>query len=429
MSETNAAEVISVGTELLLGEILNTNAQYLAQELARLGIPHYYQTVVGDNVLRLQKAVAIGCERSRLLIFTGGLGPTPDDLTTEALADFFQVPLVERADVLEEIAQKFARRGRQMSPSNRKQALIPQGAEVLPNPTGSAPGIIWQPRPGLIILTFPGVPSEMKAMWQQTAVPYLRTQGWGQAVIYSRTLRFWGVAESTLAEKVSEQLALQNPTVAPYAGNGEVRLRVSAKATTEAEAAQLIVPVEQQIQSIAGLDYYGADDDSLASVVGNLLKQAGQTVAVAESCTGGGLGEFLTRVAGSSAYFRGGVISYDNQVKIDLLGVTPEDLAQHGAVSDVVAQQMAAGVRERLKASWGLSITGVAGPDGGSETKPVGLVYLGIAAPDGQVESFRYLFGDYHSRDLIRWLSLSAVLDLLRRKLLSHHQNLHYKGD
>lgn len=420
MSETNSAEVISVGTELLLGEILNTNAQYLAQELARLGIPHYYQTVVGDNILRLQKAVAIACERSRLLIFTGGLGPTPDDLTTETLADFFQVPLIERADVLEEIAQKFARRGRQMSPSNRKQALIPAGAEILPNPTGSAPGIIWQPRPGLIILTFPGVPSEMKVMWQQTAVPYLRSQGWGQDIIYSRTLRFWGVAESTLAEKVSEQLALQNPTVAPYAGKGEVRLRISAKAATETEAVQLIAPVAHQIQTIAGLDYYGTDDDSLALVVGGLLKQAGQTVAVAESCTGGGLGEFLTRTSGSSAYFRGGVISYDNQVKIDLLGVNPEDLAKHGAVSDEVAQQMATGVRDRLKSSWGLSITGIAGPDGGSETKPVGLVYLGIAAPNGQVESFRYLFGESRGRDLIRWLSLSTVLDLLRRKLLSN---------
>lgn len=414
----NSAEIISVGTELLLGEILNTNAQFLAQELARLGIAHYYQTVVGDNILRLQKAVAIACERSRLLIFTGGLGPTPDDLTTEALADFFQAPLIEREDVLAEIAEKFARRGRHMSPSNRKQALIPAGAAVLPNPTGSAPGMIWQPRPGLILMTFPGVPSEMKAMWQQTAVPYLRSQGWGQEIIYSRTLRFWGIAESTLAEKVSEQLALQNPTVAPYAGKGEVRLRISAKAPTEAEALQIIAPVERQIQTIAGLDYYGADEDSLASVVGNLLKQAGQTVAVAESCTGGGLGQFLTSIAGSSAYFRGGIISYDNEIKIDLLGVSADTLAQHGAVSDLVAQQMAIGVRDRLQATWGLSITGVAGPDGGTATKPVGLVYVGIAGPNNQVESYRHQFGESRSREMIRWLSLCAVLDTLRRKLL-----------
>jgi nicotinamide-nucleotide amidase len=417
MSETNAAEVISVGTELLLGEILNINAQYLAQELASLGIPHYYQTVVGDNILRLQKAVAIGCERSRILIFTGGLGPTPDDLTTEALADFFQSSLVERTDLLEEIAQKFAQRGRVMSPSNRKQALLPVGAEVLPNPTGSAPGMIWQPRPGLTILTFPGVPSEMKAMWQQTAVPYLRNQGWGQEVIYSRTLRFWGIAESVLAERVAQQLESQNPTVAPYAGMGEVWLRISAKAPNQAAALELITPIQQQIQATAGLDYYGSDDDTLASVVGNLLKQAGQTVAVAESCTGGGLGEFLTRVPGSSAYFRGGVISYDNQVKINLLGVNPDDLAAQGAVSGIVAEQMATGVQTRLQADWGLSITGIAGPDGGSAAKPVGLVYVGIAAPTGEVESVRYLFGS-RSRDMIRWLSLASVLDRLRRKLV-----------
>ena len=418
MTETNAAEIISVGTELLLGEILNSNAQFLAQELAKLGIPHYYQTVVGDNVMRLQRAVAIGCERSRILIFTGGLGPTPDDLTTAALADFFQTPLIERADVLKEIAQKFAQRGRPMSPSNRKQALIPDGAEVLPNPTGSAPGIIWQPRPGLVILTFPGVPSEMKVMWQQTAVPFLIGQGWGQEIIYSRVLRFWGIGESTLAEKVAAQINLQNPTVAPYAGKGEVRLRVSSKARTEAEAMQVIEPVAEQIKQIAGADFYGTDHETLASVVGQRLKQQGQTVAVAESCTGGGLGQFLTEIPGSSAYFRGGVISYDNQIKVELLGVDAAVLAAQGAVSAAVAEQMAIGARDRLKASWGLSITGVAGPDGGSDEKPVGLVYLGIAAPDGSVESHRYLFGSSRSREMIRWMSLCTVLDLLRRKLI-----------
>jgi len=418
MTETNAAEIISVGTELLLGEILNSNAQFLAQELAKLGIPHYYQTVVGDNVIRLQRAVAIGCERSRILIFTGGLGPTPDDLTTAALADFFQTPLIERADLLEEITQKFVQRGRPMSPSNRKQALIPDGAEVLPNPTGSAPGIIWQPRPGLVILTFPGVPSEMKVMWQQTAVPFLISQGWGQEIIYSRVLRFWGIGESTLAEKVAEQINLQNPTVAPYAGKGEVRLRVSSKARTEAEAMQVIAPVAEQIQQIAGADFYGTDQETLASVVGQHLRQRGQTVAVAESCTGGGLGQFLTEIPGSSAYFRGGVISYDNQIKIDLLGVDAAVLAAQGAVSAPVAEQMAIGACDRLKASWGLSITGIAGPDGGSDEKPVGLVYLGIAAPDGSVESHRYLFGSSRSREMIRWMSLCTVLDLLRRKLI-----------
>lgn len=418
-AEFKSAEIISVGTELLLGEILNTNAQFLAQQFAQLGIPHYYQTVVGDNPLRLQKAVAIACERSRLLVFTGGLGPTPDDLTTETLAELFGVPLVEHPEILEDIAQKYAQRGRSMTPSNRKQALLPQGAQILPNPTGSAPGMIWQPRAGLTLLTFPGVPSEMQTMWWQTAVPYLQSQGWGQEMIYSRTLRFWGIAESALAEKAATFLEQDDPTVAPYAGKGEVRLRISTKATSEASALEKIAPVEQQLREMSGLDCYGADEESLASVVGSLLKERGHTVAVAESCTGGGLGHLITTVAGSSLYFRGGVISYDNQVKIDVLGVSAADLAQYGAVSEQVAKQMAIGVRQQLRTTWGLSITGVAGPDGGTEAKPVGLVYLGIAGPDEQVQSFRFQYGDFRGRETIRWLSACTALDLLRRQLLS----------
>jgi nicotinamide-nucleotide amidase len=415
----SSAEIVCVGTELLLGEILNTNAQFLAQQLAELGIPHYYQTVVGDNPLRLQKALAIACERSSLLIFTGGLGPTPDDLTTETLADFFGVPLVERADILEDIAQKYRQRGREMTPSNRKQALIPAGAEVLPNSTGTAPGIIWQPHAGVTILTFPGVPSEMKTMWQETAVAYLRSQGWGQETIYSRTLRYWGIPESALAEKVAAFFELENPTVAPYAGQGEVRLRVSAKADSEATALALIEPVAQQLQQIGGADYYGTDDDTLAAVVGRLLRQNHQTLSVAESCTGGGLGSLLTAISGSSDYFWGGVISYDNRVKQSLLGVNADDLAVHGAVSDVVAQQMAIGVRSRLGTDWALSITGVAGPGGGSEAKPVGLVYVGLAAPDGSVTSSAHQFGARRNREGIRWVSVCTALDLLRRRLLN----------
>ncbi len=411
------AEIISVGTELLLGEILNSNAQFLAQELAGLGISHYYQTVVGDNVRRLQKAIAIACERSSLLIFTGGLGPTPDDLTTATLADFFNTPLIERPEVLQDIAEKLTRRGRSMALSNRKQALLPEGAAILPNPTGTAPGVIWQPQAGLTILTFPGVPSEMKAMWQQTAVPYLRSQGWSQGAIYSRTLRFWGIGESTLAEKASAQIQLKNPTVAPYAGKGEVRLRISTKAATESEALRLIAPVEQQLRDIGGLDCFGADDDTLAAVVGDRLKTSQQTVSVAESCTGGGLGSLLTAIPGSSAYFWGGIISYDNRVKINLLGVDADVLVQQGAVSAEVACQMAVGVRDRLGTTWGLSVTGIAGPDGGTETKPVGLVYIGLASPDS-VESFQYQFGTFRGRETVRELSAYTALDLLRRKLI-----------
>ena len=414
-----SAEIICVGTELLLGDILNSNAQFLAQELAQLGIPHYYQTVVGDNPARLKKVIAIACERSRLLIFTGGLGPTPDDLTTETIADFFDTPLVERPEILADITQKYAQRGRKMTPNNRKQALIPVGADILPNPGGSAPGIIWQPRTGLTLLTFPGVPAELQLMWRETAVPYLRAQGWGQEIIHSRLLRFWGISESALAEKVAPFFNLHNPMVAPYANQGEVKLRISARAESEAIARQLIEPIEQQLRQIGGLDYYGCDNDTLASVVGELLRSTHETLAVAESCTGGGLGQLLTAIPGSSDYFWGGIISYDNQVKVSLLNVDPANLAQHGAVSDIVAKQMAVGARSRLGTTWGLSITGIAGPGGGTPAKPVGLVYVGLAGPDQEVESIEYRLGELRSREWIRRLSACSALDQLRRRLLT----------
>lgn len=413
-----SAEIICVGTELLLGDILNSNAQYLAKQLATLGIPHYNQTVVGDNPDRIKQTIEIAINRASILIFTGGLGPTPDDLTTETIADFFGTPLVEHPEVIADITEKYARRGRTMTASNRKQALQPQGADLLPNPLGTAPGMMWQPRPNLIILTFPGVPREMYRMWTDTAVPYLKNQGWGEKVIYSRILRFWGVAESALAERVGDLLDSTNPTVAPYAGNGEVRLRVAAYASSETEAMAQIAPVESKIKQIAGIDYYGADSDSLASVVGNLLKEAKQTLSVAESCTGGGLGRLVTAVSGSSDYFMGGVISYDNRVKVSVLGVNPQDLERYGAVSSEVAAQMALGVKKLLNTDWALSITGVAGPTGGTETKPVGLVYIGLAHFDGNVETFGYNLGREQDRDWIRQLSSCHALDRLRRQLL-----------
>jgi nicotinamide-nucleotide amidase len=412
-----AAEVICVGTELLLGDILNSNSQYLAQELAELGVPHFYQTVVGDNIDRVHQAIEIGAARSSILIFTGGLGPTPDDLTTEAIASFFNTPLVEHPEVIADIEHKFAQNGRIMTPSNRKQALQPLGADVLPNRSGTAPGMIWQPRKGLTIFTFPGVPREMHRMWRDTAVPFLKTQGYGQNTIYSRSLRFFGIPEAALAEKVNHLFDSANPTVAPYAGKGQVRLRISARATSEAEAQMLIEPIASEIKQIAGADYFGSDEDTLASVVGELLRAKGQTLAVAESCTGGGLGQMLTETPGSSDYFMGGIISYANRVKVDLLGVDPDDLATEGAVSEIVARQMATGVKAKLATDWGVSITGIAGPGGGTEIKPVGLVYIGIAAPDGSVEGIKYQLGSQRERELIRQMSAAQGLNLLRRRL------------
>ena len=413
-----SAEIICIGTELLLGDILNGNAQYLAKQLARLGIPHYYQTVVGDNIERIKQAIAIGISRSQILIFTGGLGPTPDDLTCEAIASFFDKTLEERQEIIEDLQRKYSARGRVMASNNRKQALMPQGAEILFNPTGTAPGIIWQPRSGITVLTFPGVTSEMHRMWEETAVPYLQNQGWGKTVIYSRMLKFWGIGESTLAEKVTSYLNLSNPTVAPYAGKGEVKLRVSAKAENSELAEALINPIAQEIQNIAGLDYYGADKDTLASVIGFLLSQRGETLAVAESCTGGLVGKMLTDISGSSNYFWGSITAYENSVKQKLLGVTSQDLETLGAVSAVVAEKMSAGVRLRLGTTWGLSVTGIAGPSGESNNKPIGLVYIGLANSQGTI-SFENHFGASRDRTSIRHLSACTALDILRRELIT----------
>lgn len=417
-SAAKSAEIICVGTELLLGDILNGNAQFLAKELAGLGIAHYYQTVVGDNPARIQQLVTLATERSQLLLFTGGLGPTPDDLTIETLANLFGAPLIEHPDLLADIEAKFTARGRTMPISNRKQALLPEGAMVLPNAQGTAPGIIWSPRPHLTLMTFPGVPREMQAMWRETAVPYLQAHGWVNNTIVSRMLRFWGISESALAERVAPYLSQGNPTVAPYASNGEAKLRISARATSTAAAQAQIHPVEAGIRALVGDDCYGADDDSLASVVGHLLLQRQQTLAVAESCTGGGLGQLLTTVAGSSAYFQGGIISYDNRVKVNLLKVDAAVLEAQGAVSAPVAEQMALGAKALLQTDWALSITGIAGPAGGSPTKPVGLVYIGLATPSGDVVSYRHEFSGYRGRDWVRQLSALSALDALRRNLL-----------
>ncbi len=410
-------ELLCVGTELLLGNILNGNARWLGEQLAALGLPHYRQSVLGDNRSRLIRFAQEAAERSRVLITTGGLGPTPDDLTTEALATAFETPLEERPEVWADIVAKCRSRGREPGPSLRRQAQLPRGAQVLPNATGTAPGMIWSPQEGFTILTFPGVPSEMRAMWSATAAPWLRDSDLAQGVIASRQLHFWGIGESSLAEQIEDLLAGRNPTVAPYAGGGEVMLRLTARAQTEDEAFRLLDPVEEELCRRTGRLCFGADDDTLASVVIASLRERGQTLAVAESCTGGGLGASLTSVPGASEVLLGGVIAYANPVKRDLLSVPQELLDRHGAVSDPVAIAMAEGVRRCTGADWGVAITGIAGPGGGSETKPVGLVHLAVVGPDG-AESSGERFGASQGRDWIRRLSVGEALNRLRLRLL-----------
>ncbi|PWL21901.1 MAG: competence/damage-inducible protein A [Synechococcus sp. XM-24] len=410
------AEVLCVGSELLLGNITNGNARWIAEQLAALGVPHQRQMVVGDNRERLMAEVRQAAGRCRVLITTGGLGPTPDDLTTETIAAAFETPLVEHPEIWAEIQARLSARGRICSPSNRRQAFLPEGAAVLPNPTGTAPGMIWSPVPGFTVLTFPGVPSEMKAMWQQTAAPWLRQSGLAAGVFASRMLRFWGVSESALAEEMADLLGQANPTVAPYAGAGEVKLRITARAEHQADAEALLLPVEREIRRRTGQSCFGVDEQSLAEVVLQQLRLRGQTVAVAESCTGGGLGAALAAVPGASDVFLGGVIAYANGVKQGLLGVPAELLLAHGAVSDPVAQSMAEGARRVTGADWGLAITGVAGPGGGSDEKPVGLVHLAIAGPDG-CSSEGVRFGTSRGRTWIQTLSAGEALNRLRLRL------------
>ncbi|MFM7086115.1 MAG: competence/damage-inducible protein A [Cyanobium sp.] len=411
-----AAEVLCIGTELLLGNILNGNARWLAEQLAALGVPHHRQQVVGDNRERLIAAVREAAGRCRVLITTGGLGPTPDDLTTAAIAAAFDTPLEENAEAWADIEAKLAQRGRTPSETLRRQALIPRGATLLPNPTGTAPGVIWSPQPGFTLLTFPGVPSEMQAMWQASAVPWLQRSGLSAGVFASRTLRFWGVSESALAERVADLLEGENPTLAPYAGAGEVKLRLTACGGDQTAAAALLQPLEQELHRRTGLLCYGTDDDSLAAVVLQALRRRGETLAVAESCTGGGLGAALAAVPGASEVFLGGVIAYANAVKQGLLGVPAELLERCGAVSDPVAEAMAAGARRATGADWALAITGVAGPAGGSAEKPVGLVHIGLAGPDG-TSSEGIRFGASRGRGWIQTLSSGEALNRLRLAL------------
>jgi len=413
-----SAEILCIGTELLLGNITNGNARWIAEQLAALGLPHHRQLVVGDNRDRLIAELQAAAQRCRVLITTGGLGPTPDDLTTEAIAAAFGAPLVEHPQVWAEIQARLAARGRPCAASNRRQAFLPEGAALLPNPTGTAPGMVWSPRPEFTILTFPGVPSEMRAMWEATAAPWLRAAGLAEGVFASRMLHFWGVSESNLAEQMADLLEGTNPTVAPYAGSGEVKLRITARAATAEAAAQLLEPVETEIRARTGVLCFGVDEVSLASVLLEQLRRRGQTLAVAESCTGGGLGAALAAVPGASDVLLGGVIAYANSVKQGLLGVPAALLEVHGAVSDPVARAMAEGARGAIGADWALAITGVAGPGGGSAEKPVGLVHIALAGPAG-CSSEGVRFGASRGRSWIQTLATGEALNRLRLALLA----------
>ncbi len=410
-------ELLAVGTELLLGDVVNANAAWLGRRLAAAGLDVTTAAVVGDNIGRITAAVSGGLERADALVMTGGLGPTQDDLTREALASVAGVALVRDPGLERALRERYAGFGHGVPERNYRQADRPSNADVLANPRGSAPGLCLE-LPAGVVYALPGVPHEMEAMFTASVLPDLLRRAGKPAVIVSRVLRVAGMWESAvadaLAELEAELEAVGNPTMAFLAERGEVRVRVTAKAADDAAAARLIEPVERLARAALGANVYGADEETLASATSRLLLEAGATVAVAESLTGGLLGARLSEEAGSSATFRGGVVAYATGLKADLLGVGAATLDRSGAVSAETAVAMAEGVRHRLGATYGLSLTGVAGPEE-QEGAPVGTVYAGLAGPGGSAAVLHRLTGD---RARVRVLATLAALDLLRRHLL-----------
>ncbi|HJV45381.1 MAG TPA: competence/damage-inducible protein A [Bacillota bacterium] len=376
------AEIIAVGTELLLGQIANTNAQYISKKLAELGIDVYYHTVVGDNVGRLNEVVLLANSRSELIIFTGGLGPTKDDLTKETIARGMGKQLVQDDFAMKQIEAYFLRRGITMSENNRKQALVIEGSTIFPNDHGMAPGMATGTN-GIHYLLFPGPPRELIPMFESYAVPYLQSLSNVHLILHSKVLRFYGIGESLLEEKLMDLIDGQsNPTIAPYAGEAEVTIRLTAKASNIEQANQMIAIVEKQIEERVGEFIYGYNDDSLPQVVFSKLKQNSWKLALAESCTGGLVSRMITAIPGSSEIYSGGVVCYSADVKQNVVGVPEETIHQYGTVSEETALAMANKIRMLMNADIGLAITGVAGPNE-SEGKPVGLVYIGISSSKG----------------------------------------------
>lgn len=406
------AELIAVGTEILLGDIVNTDAQVISQGLSELGINVFYQTVVGDNPARLRHVVETARDRADIIITTGGLGPTLDDLTKETLATVFGKKMALHQPSLDRIKGFFQTIGREMTPNNEKQAWLPEGCTVFVNEWGTAPGCAFEAY-GKHVLMLPGPPRECNPMWKECAMPYLYKLAGG--CIVSRNIRVFGLGESNMEAILHDMMAeSKNPTIAPYAKTSECFARVTAKADTPEACEKLLDPVVEKICGLLGEDVYGVDVDSLEQVVGDGLRARGLMLAVAESCTGGLLSKRITDVPGCSDYYLGGVCSYANEVKMKVLGVQKETLDTVGAVSPEVAEQMAEGVARALGADVGVGITGVAGPGGGTDDKPVGLVYISVWH-NGQ--HFTRKMKAANGRDRIRMQAASTALDLIRRNI------------
>ncbi|MBM3775929.1 MAG: competence/damage-inducible protein A [Acidobacteria bacterium] len=406
------AEIIAVGSELLTGQHLDTNSLFLTEQLNNLGVEVVTKCVVGDHCERLAASVRAALTRSQILILSGGLGPTEDDVTREAVGLALDRRLNYHPEIAEQLEQRFAQMKRRMAEVNRRQAFIVEGAEVLPNDRGTAPGQWIEERDQIVIL-LPGPPHELKAMFTRQCVPRLERRV-PRAAICTLSMRVTGIPESDLDQLISPAYKkYDNPVTTILAGPGDIQIHLRARCQQESEALVLLAELGGQIQLLLGDRIYSHSGEPLEAVIGELLRKSSATLAVAESCTGGLLGERLTSVAGSSDYFLGGFICYSNRLKTELLGVSEQMLEEFGAVSKEVAEAMAAGARRRTGATYALAVTGVAGPGGGSEQKPVGSVFVGLADASGCQTLHRQFLGD---RARIRAFASQMALDMLRRK-------------
>lgn len=405
-------EIISVGTEILLGDILNTDAQFLSIQLALMGISVLHQTTVGDNPERLREALGIAASRNDIIITSGGLGPTPDDLTKEICCEFFSKKCVLHRESLERMSSYFASKGLEMTENNKKQAMLPTDCTVFPNDNGTAPGCAIE-KNGKHILMLPGPPGELKPMFFKSAAKYLKR--FSDKTIISHSIRTFGIGESAMAQKVNDLFDGSNPTLAPYAKNGEALLRVTAMAQSKEDAEKLCAPIIKEVSKRLDGLIYGIDVPNIETAVVNMLKEKHLKLATAESCTGGYIGKRITDIPGSSDVFECGIISYSNEIKANVLGVSRDDLQKYGAVSEQVAKQMAIGALKVSGADIAVSVTGIAGPGSDGTDKPVGLSYIGIAAKDF-VYAKKLVTGKKNDgcREYNRYVSASNALNLVR---------------
>jgi nicotinamide-nucleotide amidase len=409
------AEIIATGSELLSGGIVDTNSVFLAEELLDIGIETAFKTIVGDTDKDLEEAFRTALERVDVVLVTGGIGPTEDDITRKAVARVLKKRLVLSDDALKAVKNVFKAKGKEYPGANDRQALIPAGARLLDNPVGVAPGFSFV-EDGKFIAAMPGVPAEMQAMFRESLRPALEEHFGGKAVIRRKVLHTCGLPESKVNELIQDVLTQKRPAVGLTARETGVDIRIVAHEGSGARSRSTVERTEAEIRKKLGDAVYGVDGQSMEEIVGALLIQRKMTLAAAESCTGGMIGERITNVAGSSAYFERAVVVYSNAAKTDLLGVPGELIEKHGAVSREVAKAMAKGIRERAKTDLGIAVTGIAGPTGGTPEKPVGLVYIALATNDGvKADEYRFL----GTRSQVRQRAAQMALDKVRRYLIA----------